>query len=130
MGRQHYASGAPWEEAVGYSRAVRAGQFVAIAGTVAVDADGQVVGADAYTQARYAMEKAARALAALGGDVRDVVRTRMYVVDIARDHEAVGRAHREVFGAARPAATMVEVRALISPGLLVEVEVDAVVEGS
>lgn len=127
MDRQHHATGAPWESSVGYSRAVRAGSVVSVAGTTAVDAQGDVVGADAYAQALYAMGKALAALRALGACAGDVTRTRMYVVDIARDHEAVGRAHREVFGAARPAATMVEVRRLIAPDLLVEVEVDAVV---
>ncbi len=130
MDRQHHASGAPWEDAVGYSRAVRAGRVVAVSGTTAVDDAGQAVGEGAYEQARYAMRKAVHALAALGAGVDEVVRTRMYVVDIERDHEAVGRAHRETFGAARPAATMVEVRRLIRPDLLVEVEVDAVVSGS
>lgn len=130
MARQHHASGTVWEDRYGYSRAVRLGDVVAVSGTTAVDEAGQTVGADAYAQARYAFEKAARALRALGATEADAVRTRMYVVDIARDHDAVGRAHAEVFGAARPAATMVEVAALIAPDLLVEVEVDAVVGGS
>lgn len=128
--KQHHATGVPWEDRYGYSRAVRLGDVVAVSGTVAVDESGETVGADAYAQARYAFEKAARALRALGATEADAVRTRMYVVDIARDHDAVGRAHAEVFGAARPATTMVEVAALIEPGLLVEVEVDAVVGGS
>lgn len=128
--KQHHASGAPWEDRYGYSRAVRLGDVVAVSGTTAVDESGATVGADAYTQALYAFQKAARALRALGASEADAVRTRMYVVDIARDHDAVGRAHAEVFGEARPAATMVEVAALIAPDLLVEVEVDAVVAGS
>lgn len=127
MRRQHHASSTPWEDRYGYSRAVRVGSVIAVSGTTATDEDGRTVGEDAYTQVRYAMEKAVRALDALGAGVEDVIRTRMYVVDIARDHEAVGRAHREVFGEARPAATMVEVAALIAPDLLVEVEVEAVV---
>ncbi len=130
MERRHHASGAPWEDAVGYSRAVRVGEHVAVSGTTAVDDAGRTVGTDAYAQARYAMEKTVRALDALGAGVADVIRTRIYVVDIVRDHEAVGRAHREVFGVARPASTMVEVRALIAPDLLVEVEVEAVASGS
>lgn len=130
MTRQHHATGTPWEDRYGYSRAVRLGDVVAVSGTTAVDEDGRTVGADAYTQARYAFEKAARALRALGATEADAVRTRMYVVDIARNHDAVGRAHAEVFGAARPAATMVEVSGLIAPDLLVEIEVDAMVRGS
>ena len=130
MTRQHHATGTPWEDRYGYSRAVRLGDVVAVSGTTAVDEDGRTVGADAYTQARYAFEKAARALRALGATEADAVRTRMYVADIARNHDAVGRAHAEVFGAARPAATMVEVSGLIAPDLLVEIEVDAMVRGS
>ena len=119
-GRRTATSGAEWEGRYGYRRAVRVGNVVAVSGTTAP-------GADAYAQARAAFQTALTALAELGGGAADVVRTRMYVVDIARDAEAVGRAHREAFGAAPPAATLVEVRALIGPGLLVEVEVDAVV---
>lgn len=130
IGRQRHASGAPWEARYGYSRAIRAGNAVAVSGTTAVDEAGRTVGADAGAQARYAFAKALDALAALGGEPADVVRTRMYVVDIARDAEAVGRAHAEVFGGAPPASTMVEVRALVAPDLLVEVELDAVVGGS
>ena len=118
--RRTATSGAEWEDRYGYRRAVRVGDWIAVSGTTAP-------GADAYAQARAAFQIALAALEGLGGGVADVVRTRMYVVDIARDAEAVGRAHREAFGAAPPAATMVEVRALIGPELLVEVEVDAVV---
>lgn len=130
IGRQRHASGTVWEARYGYSRAVRAGNVVAVSGTVAVDEAGQTVGEDAGAQARYAFDKALRALAAVGGQPADVVRTRMYVTDIARDADAVGRVHADVFGEARPAATMVEVRALVAPDLLVEVELDAVVGGS
>lgn len=118
--RRSVTSGAEWEERYGYHRAVRVGNVAAVSGTTAP-------GPDAYTQARAAFAVALEALAELGAGAADVVRTRMYVTDIARDAEAVGRAHREAFGAAPPAATMVEVRALVTPDLLVEVEVDAVV---
>lgn len=118
--RRAVTSGAEWEGRYGYRRAVRVGDVVAVSGTTAP-------GPDAYAQARAAFQIALDALAQLGGGAADVVRTRMYVTDIVRDAEAVGRAHREAFGAAPPAATMVEVSALVAPGLLVEVEVDAVV---
>ena len=118
--RRTATSGAEWEGRYGYRRAVRVGAVVAVSGTTAP-------GADAYAQARAAFQIALAALEELGGGAADVVRTRTYVVDIARDADAVGRAHREAFGAAPPAATLVEVRALIRPDLLVEVEVDAVV---
>ena len=118
--RRIATSGAEWEDRYGYRRAVRVGDWIAVSGTTAP-------GADAYAQAQAAFQIALAALEELGGGAADVVRTRMYVVDIARDAEAVGRAHREAFGAAPPAATLVEVRALIGPDLLVEVEVDAVV---
>ncbi len=117
--RRSVTSGAPWEGRYGYRRAVRIGDVVAVSGTTAA-------GPDAYAQARAAFATALDALAALGGRPEDVVRTRMYVVDIA-EAEAVGRAHAEAFGAHPPAATMVEVAALIAPELLVEVELDAVV---
>ena len=129
-GRQRHASGAPWEGRYGYSRAVRVGDVVAVSGTTAVDEAGRTVGADAGAQARYAFAKALGALAALGASAEDVVRTRMYVLDIARDGDAVGLAHAEALGDVRPAATLVEVRALVAPDLLVEVEMDAVVGGS
>ena len=117
--RRSVTSGAEWEGRYGYRRAVRVGDVVAVSGTTAP-------GPDAHSQATAAFAVALAALAELGGGPADVVRTRLYVVDIA-DHPAVGRAHREAFGEARPAATMVEVSALIGPDLLVEVELDAVV---
>jgi len=111
---------------VGYARAVRAGDLIAVAGTTASDQEGNVVGGgDAYQQTRYILEKIDRALRALGASTEDVIRTRIYVTDIAL-WEEIGRAHQEVFGEIRPAATMVEVRRLVSPGMLVEIEVDAV----
>ena len=116
--RQSVTSGAEWEARYGYRRAVRIGNVVAVSGTTAL-------GPDAYAQARAAFATALAALAELGARPEDVIRTRMFVVDIS-DHEVVGRAHAEAFGAHPPAATMVEVSALIAPELLVEVELDAV----
>lgn len=125
--RRTVGSGAPWEERVGYSRAVRVGDHVWVSGTTATGADGAVVGGDdMYAQTTQALRNVETALASLGLGFADVVRTRMFVTDISRWEEA-GRAHGEVFGDVRPAATMVEVRALIDPAMLVEVEVEAMV---
>ncbi len=120
-------SGAPWADVVGYSRAVRAGPHIVVAGTTATDESGKLVGVgDPYAQARRAFENALAAVRALGGSVEHVVRTRMYVTD-ASTWRDVGRAHSELFGDVRPAATLVEVRALVAPDMLVEVELDAIV---
>jgi enamine deaminase RidA (YjgF/YER057c/UK114 family) len=120
--RINISSGAKWEDIVGYSRAVRVGNLVVVAGTTAVDEQGQVIGpGDAYAQARFILAKIEKAIAAAGASLQDVIQTRMYVSDISR-WEEIGRAHAEVFGAIRPAATMVAVKGLIDPALLVEIE--------
>ncbi|HZN56014.1 MAG TPA: RidA family protein [Candidatus Polarisedimenticolaceae bacterium] len=131
MSRRNISSGSPWEGSVGYSRAVRVGNLIEVAGTTAVDADGRVVGPDdPYAQARYALEKIGRALAEAGAGFENVIRTRIFVTDIGR-WEEVGRAHGEVFAGIRPAATLVQVASLVRPDLLVEIEATAIVaEGS
>jgi enamine deaminase RidA (YjgF/YER057c/UK114 family) len=128
MERQRVSSGTEWEATVGYSRAVRTGDTVRVAGTTATDEDGEVLApGDPYEQTVHALELVGDALNEAGASTDDVVRTRLFVTDID-DWEAVGRAHGEVFGDVRPAATMVEVEQLIDPDLCVEVEVTAVVE--
>jgi enamine deaminase RidA (YjgF/YER057c/UK114 family) len=126
MERTRIGSGAPWEATVGYSRAVRVGQQVFVAGTTATDATGAVVGATAYEQTQQALRNVESALERCGAQMTDVVRTRMYVVNI-EDWDEIGRAHGEIFGEIRPVATMVEVRRLIDPAMLVEIEVDAII---
>ena len=118
------SSGTTWEPVVGYSRAVAAGDFVFVSGCTSVDGAEFVHEGDAYAQTRQAISNAAGALAGLGASLADVVQTRMYVTDISRWQE-YGRAHGDVFGDVRPAATMIEVAALIEPGMLVEIEVVA-----
>jgi enamine deaminase RidA (YjgF/YER057c/UK114 family) len=127
MMRHNISSGSAWEKTVGYSRAVRVGNLIEVAGTTAVDERGEVVGKDdPYRQAQYVLEKIGRALAEAGAGFENVIRTRMFVTDIDR-WEAVGRAHGEVFGEIRPASTLVQVASLVRADLLVEIEATAVV---
>jgi enamine deaminase RidA (YjgF/YER057c/UK114 family) len=126
-GRRNIESGTPWEPVVGYSRAVRVGPHVHVSGTTATDDSGAVVGVgDAGAQMRHALRNLVAALERAGATARDVVRTRIFVTDIS-GWQAIGEAHGEVFGGVRPATSMVEVRRLIHPDMLVEIEADAYV---
>jgi enamine deaminase RidA (YjgF/YER057c/UK114 family) len=129
MERERVSSGTEWESAVGYSRAIRVGDRIEVSGTTATDDGGRVVAHDdPEEQTRVSLGNVEAALAELGAGLGDVVRTRLFVTDID-DWEAVGRAHGEAFGDARPATTMVEVSALVDPAMLVEIEAVAVVDG-
>jgi enamine deaminase RidA (YjgF/YER057c/UK114 family) len=128
MERERVPAGTKWESVVGYSRAVRAGQVVVVAGTTGLDAAGNVVGVDdAGAQTRQTLANVVAALEQLGARREDVIRTRIFVTDIER-WEEVGRAHGEFFGEVRPAVTMVEVSRLIDPAMLVEIEAEAVLD--
>lgn len=125
--RTSIQTAAPWEPIVGYSRAVKVGPFIAVTGTAAVDDEGKLVGeGDAAAQTRRCLAIIEASLHKLGASITDVVRTRIFVTDITQ-WEAIGRAHGEVFGKIRPATTMVEVKRLIDPAMLVEIEADAIV---
>jgi enamine deaminase RidA (YjgF/YER057c/UK114 family) len=127
MERTNYSSGAKWEDIVGYSRAVKVGNIIEVTGTVAVDDDSKLVGGDdAYLQTKFIIGKIEKVLARAGASLKDVVRTRMFVTDISR-WEEYGKAHGEFFGKIKPCTSMIEVKGLIEPEYLIEIEATAII---